>query len=227
MQINLQTIAENEFKIKIIVIGDQSTGKSTIINTYSGIKSSSIATLGIDFVNKKIIIDEKEISILIVDTAGSERYRSLTKNFYNGSQIILIVYDITQRNTFDHIVDWIKLVKENINIKGLCIGIIGNKIDLENERKVPFSMAQAFSNLNAFYFNEISALGNKDSVDKLFDEIIKKFLNSDNSIQDKYHLSVNGIVNKNDIHSKNKQQFHLSKNSKMNPNNRKYPKQCC
>ena len=122
---------------KLILIGDSSVGKSNILLKYlkGEFDKNSKATVGVEFGTKNIMINNKKIKIQIWDTAGQERYRSITSAYYKGAKGALIVYDITRKNTFDNIDKWISDLKLNGD-KNICILIVGNKSDLNEQREV-------------------------------------------------------------------------------------------
>ena len=95
-------------KFKIIIIGEIATGKTSLINRYcmNTFQTQYLATIGASFLEKEIKIDDKEITFQFWDTAGAEKFRTLTKLFYKGSSCCLVLYDITLRRTFDKVEAW-------------------------------------------------------------------------------------------------------------------------
>ena len=126
----------NELTIKILLLGDSRVGKTSLLLNYVDkmFPEAHISTLGVEYKEKTINKNNFNIRLQIWDTAGEERFRSITKNIFRNANGILFVYDITNKESFVNIKNWIKDT-ENIDkeIKGL---IIGNKIDLEEERKI-------------------------------------------------------------------------------------------
>ncbi|XP_039265809.2 ras-related protein Rab-8B-like [Styela clava] len=122
---------------KLAIIGDSGTGKTSIIQRYvqNTFSPSHIATIGVDFQEKKVRIANRVIKVKIWDTAGQERFRSLTKGYYRGAKGILIVYDITVRKSFDRLEMWVRNVKKWADENTICI-ILGNKCDREDFREV-------------------------------------------------------------------------------------------
>ena len=108
------------------------------------------------------------------DTAGQERYRAIASRFFKGVDGVLLVYDITKRDTFEKIDKWMKQAKDNAN-KDLPFVLIGNKSDLESERDVDTEEAKQYAEENKFEFLEVSALNN-DNIDEAFNIIVKKIL---------------------------------------------------
>ena len=128
---------------KIIFIGDVSVGKTSIINVLMGQKFNNEyeASIGVDFFSKTIKYKGKTIKLQIWDSAGQEKFRSLIPNYIRGSSLVFIVYDITNRKSFENLQSWIDFVN---NIENSNIVILANKIDLENQRQVQTEEGQKF-----------------------------------------------------------------------------------
>ena len=113
------------------------------------------------------------IKVTIYDTAGQERFNYLIKNYYKGTNGVLLVFDITNRDSFNKIDFWLKDLKENAdNIDNLFIYLIGNKIDLEDKRQVSFEEAKEYASKKNMPYIEVSAKTGQN-IKKLFDEMIK------------------------------------------------------
>ena len=127
----------SEMIFKILIIGDSTTGKTNILSKYLHNKfdKSSKATIGVELGRKTYTIKNNKVEAQIWDTAGQERYRSMTKAYYKGALGALIVYDITKKETFDNIENWIADLRNSADKKATII-LVGNKNDLEEERKV-------------------------------------------------------------------------------------------
>ena len=176
-----------EINLKILILGDSSVGKTSLLLRYVDgyFPSIYVATIGIEYKNKTINMNGLNITLQIWDTAGQERFKSITQNFMKGADGIIYVYDITQKSSFDNIKTWIRQSEEAT--EGFKKIIVGNKTDLENERKVKKETLQKFCETNGIDGYEISAkLGtNVSSVfgalvkliigDKSKDEIIKSY----------------------------------------------------
>ena len=132
---------KESIKFKIVVIGEANVGKTSIVQQFVNNKFEETyeETIGVEFFNKTFKVNDKIIKIEIWDTAGSERFASITKNYYRGAQGVFIVYDITQKNTFDKIEVWLNEIK-NYTKEEVDIILIGNKNDLENLRTVSNNM---------------------------------------------------------------------------------------
>jgi len=184
--------------IKILTLGETQVGKTSIVLRYSEDKFNynKIATIGIDFKIKIIRKGNEKIKVSIYDTAGQERFQNIVKHYYKGANGVLLIYDITKRDTFKKLDFWIEDLKENAdNIDNLFIYLIGNKNDMEEKREVSFQEATDFAKDKKLPYIEVSAkTGN--NIKKLFDEVIKgamtKMLtneNKENSVNESIRLS--------------------------------------
>ena len=150
---------KHDFSFKAIMIGDPFVGKSSLINQAikKQYKTTYAPTLGFDYFVFHIRIKNKIIKLQIWDTCGQEIYKSLVTNFYRNSSVAFMVYAINDRNSFEHIDNWLKEIKYNSS-PDTKIFLIGNKCDLINERKVTYEEGLNYSNnyeFNGFY--EVSA----------------------------------------------------------------------
>ena len=163
---------------KLILIGDSCVGKSNILLKYlkNEFDPNSRATVGVEFGTKNILINNKKIKIQIWDTAGEERYRSITSAYYKGAKGAFIVYDITRKSTFDNIDKWISDLKLNGD-QNICIVILGNKSDLDDKREISKEEGIKKSEMYKTAFLETSALSG-DNIGKAFDEIIEQIVQS-------------------------------------------------
>ena len=159
-------------KIQLILIGESGVGKTSLIRRYTNniFNSNHLETIGIEFYSREERINNKIIQIKFWDTAGQEIFHSLTKNFYRKADGIIIVYDITNKESFERVQDWIKSVYDNTETyKEIQMIIVGNKIDLEERREVSYNEGSIFAQKNGMLFFECSAkTGN--NVEKIFME---------------------------------------------------------
>ena len=130
------TNEEPEINLKILILGDSSVGKTSLLLKYADgyFPTIYVATIGVEYKIKKININGADINLQIWDTAGQERFRSITKNFMKGADGIMYVYDITQKSSFDNLKSWIRSSEEST--EGFKKLIAGNKSDLEIERVI-------------------------------------------------------------------------------------------
>ena len=194
-----------ELLFKLILIGDSSVGKSNILLKYlrNEFDENSKATVGVEFGTKNILINGKKIKIQIWDTAGEERYRSITSAYYKGAKGAFIVYDITRKTTFDNIDKWISDLKLNGD-KNICIIILGNKSDLNEKRQVQEKDGMQKAEMFKTAFLETSAL-NGDNITKAFDELIEQiYQNNKSSFENDNKKEIDNGININD-NEKNKE----------------------
>eukprot|EP00276_Gloeochaete_wittrockiana_P019478 CAMPEP_0184355032 /NCGR_PEP_ID=MMETSP1089-20130417/92837_1 /TAXON_ID=38269 ORGANISM="Gloeochaete wittrockiana, Strain SAG46.84" /NCGR_SAMPLE_ID=MMETSP1089 /ASSEMBLY_ACC=CAM_ASM_000445 /LENGTH=202 /DNA_ID=CAMNT_0026691427 /DNA_START=35 /DNA_END=640 /DNA_ORIENTATION=+ len=124
-------------KYKLVFLGDQSVGKTSIITrfTYDTFDSNYQATIGIDFLSKTMYLEDRTIRLQLWDTAGQERFRSLIPSYIRDSSVAVIVYDISNRNTFNNTAKWIEDVRGERG-NDVIIVLVGNKFDLTEKRAV-------------------------------------------------------------------------------------------
>ena len=181
--------------LKLLIIGDSRVGKTSLLLNYVEkiFPEAHISTLGVEYKEKEIIKDNYIIRLQIWDTAGEERFRSITKSIYRNANGILFVCDITNRESFKNIKNWIKDA-DNVDkdIKGI---IIGNKIDLDNERVVSVEDLEEIGKKYNMPFIETSAKTGMN-VNKCFEVLIDELFKNKNAdeIKEKYLRK-----NKNDL----------------------------
>ena len=145
-------------KYKLIFLGDQSVGKSCILNRFMNdvFIEEYQATIGLDFQSKNVQIDNQDIHLLLYDTAGQEKFRSLIPMYTRDANIILLVYDISSKESFEHLPDWLKDLN-NINKNDVIFALVGNKNDLADNRQITFEEGEKYAKENDFIFQEVSA----------------------------------------------------------------------
>ena len=156
------------YLLKFIIIGDPSVGKSNILLKYVHNKfvNEYQSTVGVEFGAKNIDIEGQTFRIQIWDTTGQENFRCLTRSYFKNSVCAIITYDITNKQSFDNIQDWINEVRNQVSNKVLLV-LVGNKIDLEKERIVNYDEGKKFAEDNDMLFIETSAL-NGNGINQLF-----------------------------------------------------------
>ena len=157
--------------IKIITLGDSRVGKTSLIIKYIDNKFTGnfVTTMGFDIKNKQLTLkDGTEAKLMLFDTAGQERFRSLAENYIKKAYGVLLVYDISERQSFLNIENWMQSIKENSD--GLPTILIGNKSDLNDERKVSFEEGNQKAQEFGCPFYETSCK-NGDNVTKCFIEL--------------------------------------------------------
>jgi len=170
---------------KIVLIGDTSVGKTNILSKYltDEFDPESKATVGVEFGTKNFKIENNIVKVQIWDTAGQERYRSITNAYYKGAKGALLVYDITNKKSFDNLDRWISDLKTNGDEK-ISIVLLGNKSDLESQRVISTEEGKNKAELFKFAFMETSAL-NGSNIEKAFDELIKEVYKDNHELFEK------------------------------------------
>ena len=188
---------ESDFEtlLKICIIGDSSVGKTNILFKFieGQFSPSHVATIGFDYKSKIITLptSKKKVKLQIWDTAGQEKYMSMNKSLFQRVQGIILMYDITNRETFERLQIWLNLIKQMTN--EIPIILVGNKLDLEDSeehgRIVEYNEGDDFANENEIDFFEVSAVSGAN-IDNIFISIAEKVLNS---LQSERLLSVENI----------------------------------
>ena len=155
---------------KIVLLGDSSVGKSCIMERYvnNNFDEYSEVTIGASFATKDILVKQNKIRFEMWDTAGQERYKSLTPMYYRNAMGAIVVYDITNRETFLNAESWIKKIIKERGEKCKII-LVGNKSDLEDQRKVDKKIEKQFENIK---YIETSAKSGKN-IEKIFNTLAK------------------------------------------------------
>ena len=166
-------------KVKIILLGEYSSGKTSLIvrkneNVFS---NSYMSTIGVDFFSFKTFINEKSIIVHVWDTAGEEKFRFIITSYFNGAQGVLLVFDITNRNTFDRLDYWLEQLDRCANnFKGKIV-VVGAKSDLTSRREVSYEEAKEYCNTNNLLYLECSAKDNIN-IDETFKMLLEEIVNS-------------------------------------------------
>lgn len=162
--------------VKIVVCGDSGVGKTNLLLRYlkNYFESDSKATIGVDFFSKDITIDKQKVNVQFFDTAGQEKYRSISATYFKNSDGVVLVYDMTDRTNFGNLHTWIREVREYAS-SDVEILLVGNKSDLEEQRQISNDEGQTFARDNQMFFMETSALTNSDMcVQRAFEWLINK-----------------------------------------------------
>ena len=162
--------------IKIVLVGESGVGKTNLLTRYTldEFNQSAKATIGMDFTSKEVYISGYTAKAQFWDTAGQEKYKSIARSYYKLADGVLLVYDVTRRETFDRLKSWLDELKANSS-KSAKVILIGNKTDIINEKRVSTEEGKKFAIDNGMFFWETSALTNDDEcVNKAFDELLKE-----------------------------------------------------
>jgi len=183
----------NECDAKLVLLGNSGVGKTSLAIRYvQGIyQADQGSTIGASFLTKRMFLDDWKVKLQIWDTAGQERFKSMTPMYYRGSNAALLVYDITQADSFQKMKEWVREL--NINIaEPIIIAIAGNKCDLEAERQIPFATAKEYADSIDAILSETSAKQDK-GIEDLFFQIAKRLVaknSKDSNSQTTYAINI-------------------------------------
>ena len=171
--------------IKMILLGGTGVGKTSIIGRYvnDSFSDDEESSSTMSYVQKKLKVDNQKINLSIWDTVGQEKYRSLTKLFFIDTKIVILVYAIDKKESFDGLDFWLNLYKESIGDEAI-LGVVGNKSDLFMDQQVDEDEARKFAEDNKGFFSLISAKENKPQLDAYINKLVQEYLK-------KYGLSSN------------------------------------
>ncbi|KAL0249480.1 hypothetical protein GEMRC1_004712 [Eukaryota sp. GEM-RC1] len=169
------------YLFKFIIIGDSTVGKSCLLLRYTDGKFQLFhdLTIGVEFGARMTTIDEVPIKLQVWDTAGQESFRSITRSYYRNSAAALLVYDITRRETFLSLQTWLEDCRSHATTD-ICITLVGNKSDKEDQRQVPYEEAAEFAERNGLAFLEASAK-NGNNVEHAFTQTARAVLGKINA----------------------------------------------
>ena len=182
-------MGEQEITLKILLIGDSYVGKTSLLLQYIDREcpENHMATIGVEFKDKIVQINKKNVKLQVWDTSGQERYRSITKNFYRNADGVMFICDVTKENTFENIKNWLIDSEQNSNNSNFKKILVGNKIDLQKERVIDKEKLENFANKKGMNFYEASAKEGTN-VDLIFTELAQLILEdkSDQQIKDEF-----------------------------------------
>ena len=170
-------MAKKEAKYKILILGDTQVGKSCFLTRYAdnSFQDEYLSTIGMDYKIKNYQAEDgSTIKLYIWDTAGQDRFRSITRNYYKGADGIILIYDITKKDTFENVRNWINNIKDEAPDRVVLI-LVGNKVDDERNRVVPKSEGEEIAKEFNLPFFECSAKSDIN-VTPVFDTLIKKII---------------------------------------------------
>ena len=150
-----------EFIFKVLLLGNSNVGKSSLFLRFVDDiwNDTFVPTIGVDFKIKTFDIDGKKIKMQIWDTAGQERFKNIIASYYRGAHGILLIYDVTDKDSFRNLSNWLIEIEKNASKNVLKI-VIGNKTDLENKRVISYNQGKEFADTYGLKFLETSAKKN-------------------------------------------------------------------
>jgi Ras-related protein Rab-8A len=170
-------MSKRELYYKILILGDSSVGKTCFLTRYADdiFEVNHISTTGMDYKLKNITLENNKIvKLQIWDTLGQDRYRSITRNYYKGAHGIILIYDITERKSFDSVSNWVKTIREEADVK-VVIVLAANKCDFEQKRQVSKEEGEKLAQELNLTFFECSAKDNKN-INETFDDLVSKLV---------------------------------------------------
>jgi len=171
-----------DYMFKLLIIGNSSVGKTSFLFRYAddSFTSAFVSTVGIDFKVQIVFRNNKRIKLQVWDTAGQERYRTITTAYYRGAMGFILMYDITNEESFRAVADWASQVK-TYSWENTQVVLVGNKCDMEEERVVTYEQGKKLADGLGFNFFEASAKENvnvRGAFDKLVDVICERMADS-------------------------------------------------
>ncbi|VDD76180.1 unnamed protein product [Mesocestoides corti] len=175
-----------DYMFKLLIIGNSSVGKTSFLVRYAedSFTSAFVSTVGIDFKVKTVFRQDKRVKLQIWDTAGQERYRTITTAYYRGALGFILMYDITNEDSFNAVRDWVTQIK-TYSWDNAQVVLVGNKSDLASERQITTERGRALADTLGLNFFETSAKDNvnvKAVFDLMVDIILQKM--AENADQD-------------------------------------------
>uniref|UniRef100_A0A671Z2H6 Calcium release activated channel regulator 2A n=1 Tax=Sparus aurata TaxID=8175 RepID=A0A671Z2H6_SPAAU len=153
---------------KVVLVGNSSVGKTSLLRSFceGRFHPSTIATVGIDYSVKTLTLDNMQVAMQLWDTAGQERFRSITKQFFRKADGVVLMYDVTVEESFRAVKPWLTNVQEAAG-EGIPILLLGNKMDMDEERQVSFKEAEQLAYESKVMFSEVSAYTAKNVTESL------------------------------------------------------------
>ncbi|XP_033127118.1 ras-related protein Rab-30-like [Anneissia japonica] len=172
-----------KYLFKIVLIGNAGVGKTCLVRRFTQglFPPGQGATIGVDFMIKTLQIGGDRVKLQVWDTAGQERFRSITQSYYHSADALVMVYDVTSRESYNALPEWMKEVETYASPKIITV-LVGNKTDLVSEREVKSEEGQVFADEKRIQFLETSAK-EAENVDKLFIDIAVELTNTVRNVE--------------------------------------------
>ena len=199
-----------KYIIRVLTLGYTDVGKTSILLrfTKNQFHEKYVSTIGIDFKSKSLKLgNNTTVKVLVWDTAGQEKYKGIVKSFYNKANGILLTFDISNKESFEHIDYWVQELKEYTGLDSLYIVLVGNKKDKE-DRKVTIEEAKNYAEENDFggYFEVSAKTG--EGINELFIDVakgaLKKIIDKNNEENDGQNIRLSILEQKEKDKKKNK-----------------------
>ena len=170
-------MSKDDFLYKIVILGDTSVGKTCFFNRYvdNTFEEKTLGTIGIEYRLKNVQLENgSTIKLQIWDTAGQERFNSISKTYYRGAHAIVLLFSVVDKKSFGNAQKWLSQIKEEVNEK-VPIILVGNKIDLVDEREIPdYEGKELADEFNINYFECSAKTG--ENINLAFEDLIKKMV---------------------------------------------------
>ena len=190
----------NENVYKVLLLGDTTVGKTCFLMKYTDktFQEVHMSTIGLDYRLKTMTLKSgKNVKLQIWDTAGQDRFRSITKNYYKSANGIILIYDVTSLLTYENVKTWISQIRGEAP-QNVVIFIAGNKIDMEEERKVKTEDGIKLADEYGFLFFETSAK-NDININETFEDLVEEI----DKVHSKLDVNNSGIIVKNKLYKGN------------------------
>lgn len=163
-----------DFLFKFIIIGDVQVGKSNLLSQFTdhAFRIQYELTIGVEFGSKIMTLGDRKVKLQVWDTAGQESFRAITRSYYRGAVAALLVFDVTKRESFEHLSTWLS---ETANYPMMTIWLVGNKADLDSQREVSQAEAEEYAEARGLPYIETSAKAGLN-VDKCFEDATARVL---------------------------------------------------
>jgi small GTP-binding protein len=192
---NENQLSPQTYTFKYILVGDSAVGKTSLVSQFLNqeFNESNAHTIGVEFGTRQLTIGNASVLLTLWDTAGQERFRAVTRSYYRGSACAFLTFDITRRDTYNHIANWMADIRQNTSVNTQIV-LIGNKLDLAQNRQVSYEEAQEFANQHNIEYVETSAK-TSENVEELFLRSTRRILeNIDSGIIDESNADESGII---------------------------------